>query len=297
MLSLGNDVHYVHEPFNPRVNVRGFQKLPIEKWFQYIDDSNSSHFVPPISKILEHNYSFVRDFSTQKGIRRFFRVLNHWKELREVRRCNHRVVMKDPIAIFATEWLAREFNMQPVVTIRHPAAFVSSIVRLGWRLDLVSDLLAQRNLMENYLAPYETEIADSRKDDDLVSQASLLWKLFYHTVSIFQSRHPSWVYVKHEDLSQAPGSEFKKIFAQLDLDFTPQIESRILEHSSSSNPKEIEVVGEKQRTTTSIKVDSTANISSWSDRLDSEQILAIRNSTEEVAQLYYTDADWNTETR
>lgn len=51
-----------------------------------------------------------------------------------------RALLKDPFAVFSVPWFAKKLNCQIVITVRHPAAFASSLQRLGWNFDF-KDLL------------------------------------------------------------------------------------------------------------------------------------------------------------
>lgn len=42
-----------------------------------------------------------------------------------------RPLVKDPFALFSAEWFADNFDAEVIVIVRHPAAVVSSIKRLG----------------------------------------------------------------------------------------------------------------------------------------------------------------------
>ena len=72
------------------------------------------------------------------------------------------------------------------------------------------------------------------------------------------------------------------------LVFTPGVERAILNSSSSENPTEL-----SRQKVHSVKLDSRANLDNWKRRLSTEEIARIRKATEEVAQLYYPEVDWN----
>ena len=42
-----------------------------------------------------------------------------------------RLVIKDPISALSSDWLARNFALEVVVLVRHPAAFAASLKRLN----------------------------------------------------------------------------------------------------------------------------------------------------------------------
>ncbi len=64
--------------------------------------------------------------------------------------------MKDPLALFSSEWLASEFDMDVVLLVRHPAAFAASVRRQGYHHPF-SHFLLQPALMDR-LRPFEAEI-------------------------------------------------------------------------------------------------------------------------------------------
>src|SRR5699024_11082686 len=59
-------------------------------------------------------------------------------------------LIKDPIACMSSEWLHNRFDMEVVIVIRHPAAFVASLKRLNWDFDL-NELICQEELMQDHL--------------------------------------------------------------------------------------------------------------------------------------------------
>jgi hypothetical protein len=194
-----------------------------------------------------------------------------------------RQLWKDPFAVFSTEWFARRLNCKVVITVRHPAAFVSSLKRLNWPFDL-RDLLDQPLLMRDHLEPYRMQMEAARKGD-VIDQWALLWNLIYGTVHATLQRNPDFIAVRHEDLSLDPIEGYRSLYKSLDLEFTPRIEKVIRESSSSENPTE----GKKVH---SFKLDSRANMSNWKKRLSEDEIRRIREATQEVASLFYPDAGW-----
>jgi hypothetical protein len=111
--------------------------------------------------------------------------------------------MKDPIALFSAPWLARTFNADVVVLIRHPAAVVSSLVRLDW-IFYFPYLLEQPELMRDWLAPFAEEIRRfAASPQPLLEQGILLWRIMHHVIFRYQQEHPEWIFLRHEDLSMA----------------------------------------------------------------------------------------------
>ena len=174
------------------------------------------------------------------------------------------------------------------VLIRHPAAFVSSYKKLNWGHPL-SHFLDQPLLMKAHLAPFEREIEDFAKNQhDIIDQASLLWKLNHHVILKYRQTHKNWIFLHYEDLSIDPLSEFRKLFRQLDLEFSGRIERKIQEQSrarqfaNSPDPY-------------SIARNSEHMVKIWQERLTQREIERIRMLVEDLANAYYSSQGWSIE--
>ena len=198
-----------------------------------------------------------------------------------------RILFKDPFAVLSAPWFAQRLGCKVIIMIRHPAGFVSSLYRLGWNFQL-TDLLSQSQLMEKYFEPNRGEIlAISKEKDDIIAQASLLWKLIYKVVLDYQDRFPNFYFLRHEDISLDPLNEFEKLFAYVGVPFTERIRKKVVMTSLDKNPKELST-----RHVHSVRLDSKANIKAWKHRLTEEEIKRIYALTEEVAIRYYSEEDW-----
>jgi hypothetical protein len=195
--------------------------------------------------------------------------------------------LKDPHALFSAPWLARSYPLDVVVLIRHPAAFVSSMKRLGWEF-CFRHLAQQPELLSDLLAPYEADmhrlLATPHTGFD---EAVLLWRVIHGTIGRFRREHPDWIFVRHEDLSVAPIKEYHNLFDRLSLAMTPASARAILEYTSKDNPSEAAPGVVHQ-----LKRDSKANVWNWRHRLTPGEVLRIRRATEEIACHFYTEADW-----
>jgi hypothetical protein len=68
-----------------------------------------------------------------------------------------RLVIKDLLCSLSLDWLAREFDVDIVVMIRHPGAFAWSLKRVDWDPDF-SVLTDQPALMEEQLANLRNDL-------------------------------------------------------------------------------------------------------------------------------------------
>jgi hypothetical protein len=196
-----------------------------------------------------------------------------------------RPLLKDPLAVFSAEWLASTFNLSVVVMVRHPAAFVSSIKRLGWEYPF-AHFLEQPLLVQDHLHPFLAEIEEyATKKHDIVDQAALLWNLIHHMIGKYQDQHNDWIFVRHEDISRQPLTGFSFLFDKLDLKFSPRIQERIKEYSDAINPINSE-------NPFLIRRNSQAIVNKWQQELSKSQIARIRNKVENISDRFYENEDW-----
>jgi hypothetical protein len=283
MLATLPDVRYVDEPFRT-----GLQRCTcgtkFNYWFQYVSESNALDFYEHIKHTIGLSFNAHGEFKASKCLGDRLRVLRKYASFLRGYIIT-RPLVKDPIAIFSAEWLASTFDMQVVVTIRHPAAFASSIKQFNWSHPF-SHFLDQPLLMQDHLYPFETELREyAKREHDVIDQAALLWRLIYHTVLKYQDNHYNWIFLRHEDLSTDPLFGFETLFNQLNLEFQEYVKNVIREHSQSLNPSEPE-------DPYSIKRDSKANIWNWKNRLTESEIRRIRSQVEDISTAFYSDEDW-----
>lgn len=296
MLAASGEAAYISEPLNV-LHRPGVMQAPVQYWYTYISQHNETHYLPALQDTLSLRYHLlaeIRSLHSRKDLLRMGRdgwiFLSGW-----LRR--QRPLLKDPFAVFSIPWFINRLGCQVVVTIRHPAAFASSLKRLKWPFDF-SDLLAQDQLMQDYLAPFRSKMeALIPGTPDIIGQAGLLWRLVYQVVHDFQAQFPLEAsetgnarlnVVRHEDLSVAPVAGFQALYSHLGLNFTPHAVKIILNSSSSENPKEL-----SKDKVHAVRLDSQANLNNWKRRLTADEIARIREITEEIACIYYPDQPWD----
>jgi hypothetical protein len=204
--------------------------------------------------------------------------------VQRVRRRHARPLMKDPIALLSAEWLAQRFDMEVVVLIRHPAAFASSLRRLGWKHSFATFLDDGR--VPEVIRPYEDEIrAQAREPGDLLAQAALLWRLLYNAVSSYRECHEDWVFLRHEDVSLEPGPSFGRLYERLGLELTENARTEIERASASGNPS-------APATPHAVELDSAASLGRWREELTPQEIETLRERTSDVWPRFYANEDW-----
>jgi hypothetical protein len=286
MLAVDESVGYIREPFGI-LHRPGILDAPIRWWFPYVCTENEDPYLTAVGDMLSFRY---RTGASVRGVRSAMdaaKVANdvfRWERYRTQRA---RPLLKDPLALFSSEWLAERFHMRVLVLIRHPAGFASSLQRYRWTHPF-DHFLRQPLLMRDRLEPFRQQIEEfARTERDCLDQAILLWNLIHHTIRGYQERHPDWLFRRYEDIGARPLAEFDRLYQELGLDLSPDAQRAISEHSRSTNPQEV-------RDARVLKRDSQAAVRTWTTRLSPEEIDRVRRGTQGIAGAFYTDADWET---
>ncbi|MCX6639238.1 MAG: sulfotransferase [bacterium] len=295
MIALSPKVGYISEPFNP-TTLPGIRSDKFANWFTYVCEENADGFYDHLRNVINFRFDILSAMQTlgyDKGMppayqKEEFEILENYARFAGYYLNQSIPLLKDPIAIFSSEWLARTFDAQVLVVIRHPCAFANSLKRLNWTLSF-SSLLAQPLLLRDHLTPFAEELTRfQEKPGDIIDTAALLWKCIYATVRKFQQQQPRWLFLRHEDLSLQPLEYFERIYQWLGLDFTPPIARQIIQHSSAENPAESGVGAEAHQ----VMLSSAETTKNWKKRLSPDEIDRIRRGVTGVVEEFYGDEDW-----
>ncbi len=277
-------VGFIWEPFSPKHRPGTFPP-GWSHYFHYVCDENAEEVREPWREMLEFRYQPVAELRTVRTPKGAARMARDWRRFRALRRRRASPLVKDPIALFSTEWLVRSFDMQPVVMVRHPGALVATITRRNWH-HRFADFLDQPYLMRDLLSERRDEIERlAAEPPSAFDGAIVLWNILTAHVADLARRHPDWIMLRHEDACREPAARFRAVYERLGLSWTPEVE-RFLDHTtSSSNPT-------WHPRADSILRHSAAHVDSWKRELTRDQIAEIRARTEQIASEFYTDADW-----
>ena len=284
MLAAESSTAYISEPLNV-LHRPGVFRPKVKHWYQYISEENESDYLPAFQELLEFDYHLWDEIRSIRSRKDFLRMGRDFLIFYNGLMRGQRALFKDPFAVFSTPWFAKRLDCKVVITVRHPAAFASSLKRLNWPFDF-QDLLDQPLLMRDHLEDCREEM-QATKPGDVIGQAALLWKLIYRSVHVTRAKHPEFIIVRHEDLARDPVPGYRELYESLGLEFTPRVEKTILNSSSSENPAE-----SSRKKIYGVKLDSRANINVWRKRMTGEEIDRVREIAGEIASLYYSDAEW-----
>ena len=286
MLAAGPDVAYISEPLNA-LHRPGVMRAPVMHWYTYICEANEVEYLEALRETLAFRYHSLAELRSLRSRKDLLRMGRDWSLFLRARLGDKRPLLKDPFAVFSAAWFASRLDCSVVITVRHPAAFASSLLRLGWSFNF-SDLLAQPHLMETWLEPYRAGMeAQLSAPEDIIGQSCLLWRMIYSVAAQLQVQYPQFLIVRHEDLSQDPLGGFRQLYAALGLDFSPQVQQVIQDSSSAENPGEL-----SRRKVHAVRMDSRAGLGNWKRRLNPAESERVRELTAGVAERYYTPEDW-----
>jgi hypothetical protein len=286
MLGLSPQVLYFNEPFRPRgeASPRGYlHRFP--NFFTYITDENADRYRDFTDCLMRMEY---RTWVALSGSRSFSEASYHLRQSVKMAWLRWRGVVplvKDPNALFSAEWLARTYGAKVLVLVRHPAAFASSLKRANWRTDF-KEFLDQPLLLRDLLGEYEDGMRRAAAAD-IIEQAILWWRIFHKAIVRHRERHPEWCFVRHEDISREPEAQFRALFERFGLEFSDSVRSRLLEHTSASNPVEAPK-GQGHFLTRN----SAENVWNWKTRLTPAEIERVREALGEMASVFYGPEDW-----
>lgn len=274
---------YIWEPFSLQARP-GICRARFPYWFMYVDDESGDPYRDALGDTLRFRYAVGAELPSLRSPKDVARFARDWARTELHRRRGSVPLMKDPIALFSAEWLADTFDMDVVVMIRHPAAFVNSLVRMGWRHPF-EHFTRQPALMQQ-LGHWEDEIAAfAAEEQPLLEQGILLWNLMHDRILRYRERRTDWVFVRLEDIAVDPPDRFAELYERLGLTWTDGVRTTIDEHSSSIHPAETMDASSHRR-------DSRSAVDVWKSRLSPAEIERVRSGTERVGKELYGDVDW-----
>jgi hypothetical protein len=284
MLTTSGEATYISEPLNV-LHRPGVFAAPTQHWYTYICAENEADFLPALRQTLAFHYHTWDEIQSLHSRKDVLRMARDWSTFLTGKLGKKLPLLKDPFAVFSAPWYASRLGCRVVITVRHPAAFASSLKRLKWPFQF-DDLLQQPLLMQHLLTPFRSEI-ETACHEDMIGQAALLWKIIYHIVDQYRHEHPGFIVVRHEDLSLNPVEGFYDLYTTLGLRFNTRAHQAVIKSSNTANPREVST-----HAVHAYRLNSRANLTHWKSRLTQDEIRQIAEITGETAALYYPDIDW-----
>jgi hypothetical protein len=285
MLCLSGEAGYIDEPFNPS-RWPGWMPTRPPYWYLYVSEEIARVYRAVMEQVLRFRYPTRRHITVSRNPRHVGRVLLDSSRSLMYRMRGVSPLLKDPMALFSSEWFAQTFDMNVVVMIRHPAGFASSVKRLNWQFKF-KGWLAQDPLLRDWLHPFEEQMRyHSSHDTDIIDQAILMWNTMYHVVHQFRQRNPGWSFLRHEDVAESPIVRFRDLYGDLGLRWDERVARRVASYSSQRNPREV-----PSWLHASVRRNSREATLTWRHRLSDDEIKRVTYGVADVAGHFYTEEE------
>jgi sulfotransferase family protein len=265
MLSQGRSVRYVHEP----ISHGGFQERDPTVAYRFVE---AEDYDPEYAAVWRAALSQVTALSK----RWLLAESRPW--LRRVPFWPARLLVKEINCPLALEWLAENFPLQIVVTIRHPCGFVASglrVLRSGDRFVPLERLLSQSRLVARY---FPDELDWLRQLRRPVEQLAASYAMIYKVLADQLERHPEWILVRHEAFCRAPQEEFRRLFEALGIRYTRRADKHLAATTQADDGSLY-----------SIHRNSRAVVGKWKEELSPDQIESIASIVARFQLPYYRE--------
>lgn len=290
MLCHSGELAYVHEPFNSTNRPRPLEVRLRGHYTHVPSVPEAGRIESAMARTIAGRTRYLRQLTEVRDPRAAARVVRAAGVQARQRLQGRRRLLKDPIAVLSSAWLADTFGAQVVMMIRHPGAYVSSSRRLGWRYDF--DYLSQQvQLMDG---PWAGTLADQvraarAQAPDPFDQAVLMWQLVYSVVDQQRSTRPEWSFVTYEDLAAEPLAGFESLYGTLGLTWSGAARAAIAADTSAENVSDRPVTEAHNTRRNSAEAART-----WLGRLTPEEVGRVRAGVGDLADRFYDPSTWPT---
>lgn len=287
VLALPPEVGYVSEPFNKDFGLDGLDKQFVHMYRGMPDEE---YYRNLLERLLGRRARFKRlpvdrNLSMRQNVGRLlFKSGTNLTYHKAWLTGSTRFLLKDPMACLAAQYMQREFDVDVIVIVRHPIPNLASMRRVGVDHTLV-DLVEQPYLYNNFLKPFLGGV-DVRRLPEL-ERRCLVWSCLNYMLYEFTKANPRINVVRHNEVCSRPEDNFRQLYDQLGLDYTPEIDTKVQELTSPKNPVNVEtgamhVLGRDSRGM------STGRYKTFSP----EEEKVIHSLTDDVTKLFFPVTGW-----
>lgn len=280
-LDFSRSVEYLGEPFNTGKH-NPYISYQFKRWFAYVPEMEREELTQiykAFKLVFEKRATVISRYRRMIAEHQGDITLQHYLKFTGLALLRNRVLLKDPIALRSAEWLADQFDMKVICTIRHPLRFVSSLKKWDMAFDF-NHLLDGGELKDQRLKPFEEKIQYyANNEQDIVSQACLLWNVLNHIIKHYKQTRADWYFVRFEDISKEPVIHFRKLYEFADLHFTKKIEKQVEIYTKSVDKNDSSPVFKPRN--------SKKNLHTWKDRLTQQEVEQVRLECRDLLNYFY----------
>lgn len=196
----------------------------------------------------------------------------------------HTAIVKDPFLLLALGWVVRGLSDRPpVVTLRHPCAWVSSLQRR--RMHPWTAIQAFRE-QGGFGDPVVAEILDREhwEKADLVSAGAATWAILIRMLEVQLDTGIDVEVLRMEDFSSDPKAVLLRLFERTGLPVPRQLDALVEEYTGEQN-----VVVPEGRELHVLRRNGAALATAWRSRMSEEEQATVREVAGPYAERWYTD--------
>ena len=183
------------------------------------------------------------------------RLRNDWADRFNTRIISNKRLVKFIRASLYLKWLVNHFpGLRVALLLRHPCAVCLSQSRLDWEISLHDILLAQPELMEDFLEPFRDQIAAA---DTLFEKRFWMWTVENY-VALSQLETGDVHLAFYENFCEEPEREIEKLFTFYGKEWDTAIFEAMQKPSNSSKPDSAIITGKNR-------------VDSWMKHITTEQ--------------------------
>jgi hypothetical protein len=146
-----------------------------------------------------------------------------------------RLLVKEVNCPLALDWLAENFKLKIVITIRHPCGYVASALRVkseGDSFVSLDQFLCQPRLIADYFVDDFDWLSDIR---DPIAQMAAWYGIVYKVLSEQLARRPEWTLVRHETFCEDPLAQFRRLYQELGIRYSNRVDEHLRLTSQESD--------------------------------------------------------------
>ncbi|HEY8458508.1 MAG TPA: sulfotransferase [Actinopolymorphaceae bacterium] len=263
----------VYEPFNVDWGLEG-----VPHRYPYLRAQDVDH---PAAQVLRH---FLRTGEGQwlgDGRRlpaHHRRMRANRNNIRGMRPLGYTAIVKDPFMMLSLGWINQALSTNPVVvTLRHPCAWVASLVRRSMHpRAAVRSFRAQ----DGYGDPVVREILDQRdwEQADVIDAGAATWAILVRMLDVQAEAGARFHLVKMEDFASDPYAVILQTYEKVSLTPPRNLERIVEEYTGAHN-----VVTPDEPVLHVLRRNSAALVDAWRTKLSAQEQKRVREITEPMA--------------
>lgn len=267
---------YVHEPFNVDWGLAG---VPCR--YPYLTARDTDH---PVGHLLYRYLTtgegqWLRDgepLSADHPRQRTNRM-----NIRALRLLSFTPIIKDPFLLLSLGWLNATFNTTPVVTLRHPAAWVASLRRRSMHPRAALRSFRRQNA---YGDPVVREILSQQKWEraDLIAAGAATWACLVRMLDVQLAAGARARVIRMEDFAAEPTRILRETYPACGLTVPHRLEELVRQHTGEHN-----IVVPQPDVMHELRRNSRALVTAWRAQLSAAEQATIRRITEPVMGRWY----------